>query len=260
MTNPAWRRLAPGRGVARSDRDSVPATQNTRRRKAARDGDGVPDEWTFQFVLDYAVQKSYLLPVPSGRPIEFDRAAALETAVDLFRSKGFEQLPIEELTEAMGIGRGSLYAAFGSKRDLYLEALNAFADRALAGLRSTLIDGPSPLGSLRAFLGMWPRMAESACGKGCFVTNALIEKAQHDPEVARITGRFLREEELLLRGLLADAQERGELPSKRDVAAIARTIATARLGVTIQSRLGTDAARIQSIVDGILLLLDPSDS
>lgn len=197
----------------------------------------------------------YLRAVPQGRPIEFDRAAALTTAMELFRTHGYEQLPIETLTEAIGIGRGSLYAAFGSKRELYLEALNSFVDRALAWYRATLLDAPgSPLDALRSFLAKWPAMAESSCGRGCFVTNSLIEKGQSDPEVARVVNRFLREEEILLRGVLTEAAERGELPPGRDPAALARLIANARLGVTLQARLGTDTHRIQSIVDGILIL------
>jgi TetR/AcrR family transcriptional repressor of nem operon len=176
--------------------------------------------------------------------------------MELFRTHGYEQLPIETLTDAMGIGRGSLYAAFGSKRELYLEALNAFVDRALAWYRSTLLDVPgSALTSVRGFVAKWSAIAESSCGRGCFVTNSLIEKSQADPEVARIVSRFLREEEILLRGVLSEAVEKGELPVGRDPATLARAIANARLGLTLQARLGADPQRVQSIIDGVLLLL-----
>ncbi|WP_159715897.1 TetR/AcrR family transcriptional regulator, partial [Geminicoccus flavidas] len=65
---------------------------------------------------------------PRGRPRAFDREAALAKATRLFWLKGYEATSISDLTEAMGIGSPSLYAAFGSKEALYLEALRYYAD------------------------------------------------------------------------------------------------------------------------------------
>ncbi|WP_155737462.1 TetR/AcrR family transcriptional regulator, partial [Agrobacterium tumefaciens] len=61
-----------------------------------------------------------------ARPREFDRDAALEKALRVFWSKGFAATSTDDLREAMGIGRQSLYGAFGDKRKLYLEALDAY--------------------------------------------------------------------------------------------------------------------------------------
>src|SRR3954467_7018846 len=63
-----------------------------------------------------------------GRPRAFDRTVALGQATTLFWSKGFEATSIADLTQAMGIGAPSLYAAFGSKEALYAEALRHYAE------------------------------------------------------------------------------------------------------------------------------------
>ncbi|SFB61566.1 transcriptional regulator, TetR family [Rhizobium sp. NFR07] len=68
-----------------------------------------------------------ILPASSrGRPRKFDRVAALAAAMRLFWIKGYEATSVADLTEAMGIGVKSLYAAFGSKDELYAEALKYY--------------------------------------------------------------------------------------------------------------------------------------
>lgn len=174
-----------------------------------------------------------------GRPREFDRAEALSRAMEAFWSKGYEQTQIDDLVEAMSIGRGSMYAAFGDKRSLYLEALDAFIERVSRAMRDRLLSGPgTPLQQLRAFIESWPALGADASSRGCFLTNSLIERGAHDPDVAQRAARTLRAEEMLYRGIIDEAVERAELPPGTDAGMIARAIVNARLGLTLQVRLG----------------------
>ena len=68
-------------------------------------------------------------PAPRGRPRGFDPEAALDVAMRLFWEKGYDATSISDLTEAMGIGAPSLYAAFGSKDELYQKALESYGSR-----------------------------------------------------------------------------------------------------------------------------------
>jgi TetR/AcrR family transcriptional repressor of nem operon len=61
-----------------------------------------------------------------ARPREFDRDVVLETAMDVFWCKGFEGTSIQDLVEATGVNRGSLYGAFGDKETLFAEALDYY--------------------------------------------------------------------------------------------------------------------------------------
>lgn len=191
-----------------------------------------------------------------GRPREFDRSAALKSAMEVFWRQGFEATQVEDLVEAMGIGRGSMYAAFGDKRSLYLEALEAFVAGIAGWYRDkVLAPGSDPLDNLRGMIARWPEVACSAEKKGCFLTNSLIERGASDPDVAAIARRTLRGEEMLYRGVLGEAQERGRLGKDKDVGMIARAIVNARLGVTLQARLGGAAEGAQAAAAATLALL-----
>ena len=192
-----------------------------------------------------------------GRPREFDRAEALQKAMDVFWTRGYESTQVEDLLEAMGIGRGSMYAAFGDKRSLYLEALQAFCDQAIAFYRTKILTGPkTPIENLRSFISGWGDMIDNGRGRGCFISNALIEKSGTDEDVARLTSNAIKGEELLLRGVLSEAQENGQLDARKDPASLARAIVNARLGVTIQARLGASSAGVRGASEAMLALLE----
>src|ERR1700750_1547259 len=78
-----------------------------------------------------------------GRPRAFDREAALEAAMLLFWRKGFAAASINDLCEAMGVRSPSLYAAFGSKEALYLEAIERYARTIGDALWAQLAEAPT---------------------------------------------------------------------------------------------------------------------
>ncbi len=65
---------------------------------------------------------------PRGRPRSFDEREALERATQVFRSKGYDGVTIDDLVAGMGVGRPSLYSVFGDKRTLFLRVLRAYAE------------------------------------------------------------------------------------------------------------------------------------
>src|ERR1700761_2243502 len=92
-----------------------------------------------------------------ARPREFDRDVALDRAIGVFWANGFAATSTEDLTAAMGIGRQSLYNAFGDKRRLYLEALGAYQARSVGGHLARLNGPVSPLEGVRdLLLGLIP--------------------------------------------------------------------------------------------------------
>ena len=66
---------------------------------------------------------------PRGRPRSFDETGALEKATQVFWSKGYDGVTIDDLVAGMGVGRPSLYAVFGDKRAIFLRVLKAYAER-----------------------------------------------------------------------------------------------------------------------------------
>ncbi|HJS75619.1 MAG TPA: TetR/AcrR family transcriptional regulator, partial [Vicinamibacteria bacterium] len=128
-----------------------------------------------------------------GRPREFDRDEALDRAVQVFWSRGFERTSVEDLTDSMGIQRGSLYAAFGDKHQLFLAALDRYEERFYRDTLRFLEEGSPREGIRRVFQQV---VSDCACGggaKGCFITNTAVALAEDDPETAaRVWGNLLR--------------------------------------------------------------------
>src|SRR5882724_9224474 len=80
--------------------------------------------------------------VAAGRPREFDIEQALERALQVFWRKGYEGASLADLTDAMGINRPSLYAAFGNKEELFRKVVDRYADGPAAYARLAL-DAPT---------------------------------------------------------------------------------------------------------------------
>src|SRR3954471_1949629 len=89
---------------------------------------------------------------PRGRPRSFDETGALEKATQVFWSKGYDGVTIDDLVAGMGVGRPSLYAIFGDKRTLFLRVLRAYAETKGARAAKALLSPRTLRDSLAAFL------------------------------------------------------------------------------------------------------------
>src|SRR5579884_1444892 len=89
---------------------------------------------------------------PRGRPRSFDEREALEKAIQVFWSKGYDGVTIDDLVDGMGVGRPSLYAVFGDKRTLFLRVLRAYAEKKGARAAKALLSPKGLRDSLASFL------------------------------------------------------------------------------------------------------------
>lgn len=136
----------------------------------------------------------------SGRPREFDPEAAVLQAVDVFWTKGYEGASLDDLTEALGISRPSLYAAFGDKRGLFLAALDAY-NRTFSGKALNAFEAEFSLKmAVRAFFETALETATRTSGpRGCMIGQAATSSVY---EVEGV-GDKLRAMTLRARGHLA---------------------------------------------------------
>src|SRR3954468_16589639 len=111
------------------------------------------------------------------RPREFDRDQALRHAMTVFWEHGYEATSTDELLRAMGIGRQSMYDAFGDKRRLYLEALERYETEAGAELFGRMARAPSPLAALSDHVLSIAEGTPRELSRGCFFVNATTELA-----------------------------------------------------------------------------------
>ena len=107
---------------------------------------------------------------PRGRPRSFDESAALEKAIQVFWSKGYDGVTIDDLVAGMGVGRPSLYSVFGDKRTIFLRVLHAYAERKGALAAEALLSPPTLRDSLASFLRYAVTSAtEEGSASGCLL-------------------------------------------------------------------------------------------
>lgn len=153
--------------------------------------------------------------------IRFDRDAALDAAAALFWRKGFDCASIQDLEIATGLGRGSLYNAFGDKEALFLAALERYAETVSAPLLRHL-ETPDIRAGLEAMLAeLVARIDRTETPPGCLVTNTCIAAAGASAVERFIVAR-LRAMERALETAFAQARDDGQLAQDADPRALAR--------------------------------------
>jgi TetR/AcrR family transcriptional repressor of nem operon len=191
-------------------------------------------------VIDQSFQIRYKILVV-GRPRQFDKERALSAATELFWLHGYESASIAMLLSEMEINRQSAYGAFGDKRSLFLQALQTYAARVGGTIRQGLSDRTiSPLARVRRFLQSLGDMCQVTDGKGCLITNTIVEVGPHDAEVRDLVTMMMRNAERWLCEALREAIETGELPATADPKRLARFLLTIMQGALVLSKTGLD--------------------
>lgn len=193
-----------------------------------------------------------------ARTKEFDPDAALQSALELFWRRGYEATSMADLVEQLGIGRASLYATFGNKRELYLKALDRYNGQRDPGLLRELSQPGPALPAVRTVVRRFA--AESSTDElrlsGCFVTNTATELGTHDPAAARRVEASWNHIETLLHSALTRAQAQGELPADRDPRMLARMLLVLMQGMRVVGKASQDPNRARDAAEQALTLLD----
>lgn len=185
-----------------------------------------------------------------GRPRVFDREQALAAAMHLFWQHGFEGTSMAQLTEAMRINPPSLYAAFGSKDNLYRETLRHY----LAEYGRLLIEALNAEEEGRQAIHHMLRTAAvlftgTSHPLGCMVSNAAVHCAAENTGLAKLLTQHRTHARDLIRARLAQAQQAGELSSTADIPHLATYFAMVIQGMALQARDGADRATLEQLAD-----------
>lgn len=191
------------------------------------------------------------------RTIEFDRQEVLFKAMALFNEKGYTASSVQNLLDAMALNRGSLYAAFGDKRTLYLEALDLYEQLAVDGFEAFLSTGDSPLENIRAFFDIaFLGLTEEQVRAGCLFVNTIVEMTDIDQDLVVAAGSKLNRLEEALEKALKRAQEIGELGSDKDPVVLSRFLGTTIKGLRITCKETQDKEMIRSIIEAALSVIE----
>ncbi len=175
-------------------------------------------------------------PCALGRPREFDEDEALTAIMGVFWAKGFEGTSLSDLVAATGLKKGSLYAAFGDKRAMYLKAL-ALYDRIWIDAAARRLSGDgAPLSRIEAFL---QAASSKDDGRGCFLCNAAIDQASGDPDASRLVQASLGRLEAAVADAVMEVYGSGDRVAPADTARReARHLMSVYFGLRVLARSG----------------------
>jgi TetR/AcrR family transcriptional repressor of nem operon len=175
-----------------------------------------------------------VLPVKTmARPREFDIDEALEKAMQLFWTKGYEASSMTDLTWAMGLNKGSLYAAFGSKHDLFVSAIKRYLEQDRAVFLENF-GGTAPLkDAIRTHLTVYVGTFHKGVlvPRGCLAVNSLAELAARDEVVAQLINRHIQGAVSFLTDRIKMEQASGLLQTKKDARTLAELVVVVELGL-----------------------------
>lgn len=192
-----------------------------------------------------------------GRPRSFDAEQVLEQAMHVFWTKGYDGAGITDLEAATGLGRQSLYGAFGDKRALFLRVVDFyFANVLEPGFVAVLDAKGSGRANIERIFAGWQMVASAPDFHGCLVGNTATHMKSQDDEIAEVLRRKLR----LLEDAFARAIERGiddgEIRACIDPRTTARALLTFAQGLSVIAQVNKDPAFVANIVDAARRLLD----
>ena len=192
-----------------------------------------------------------------ARPREFDVETALDSAMQVFWSKGYETASVDDLCEATGLSRSSLYATFGDKRNLLLESLSHYVQKGDERIGNALLRKIPFRDALSDLLHDFIDAIVAGPGRrGCFIGNCAAEIARQDrTAMAHIRDALACNEAFFRAGLIA-GKKRGELPSDADVVALARVLTASIQGLRLVGKANPDRAALEDIAMVMLRCLD----
>jgi AcrR family transcriptional regulator len=174
-----------------------------------------------------------------GRPRSFDERDALEKATQVFWSKGYDGVTIDDLVAGMGVGRPSLYAVFGDKRKIFLRVLKAYAERKGASAAKALFSTQSFRDSIAGFLRFAVESAtKEGSAPGCLLM--CVAPLVDDAEVRQFLKDALAGGVALVERRFRDGVDAGEIPSGFPVAVRAIQVTDFARGLTMRAHIGTE--------------------
>ncbi len=186
----------------------------------------------------------------------FDLDDAVDRAQKVFWAKGYEATSLSDLTTSMGINKGSLYNAFGSKKELFTRALLKYdRDNGQKNLKqlAAIEDPVEAIATL--FDGLIAQSVSDTDKKGCLLINTALDLPNHEDDIREMVSTALGDFELFFERLITRGQERGTVPEAINATETAKSLLALVVGLRVLARGVFDADGLQAIKNDALRLI-----
>ncbi|MCG3043371.1 TetR/AcrR family transcriptional regulator [Streptomyces sp. S1A] len=197
-----------------------------------------------------------------ARPRTFDEERALDAAMRTFWEKGYEATSTQDLCEATGLGRSSVYNTFRSKHDLFERALARYIDT-MTSAQVAILENPGRTAADRV-RDLLARIVENETeyrtegrSMGCLTVNTTVELAARDARVAGILERHTARRLVALQAAMEAGRRDGSITSARTPEALARFVDAAIGGMRVSGQGGADRAALESVAEVVMDALTP---
>lgn len=191
-----------------------------------------------------------------ARAREFDKETVLEKAMCLFRRRGYEATSVQEITEATGLSRSSLYDTFGGKNALYMASLDHYIRFGEKGVHDVLADGGSKREAIKTVLDNIVEEIVANPQVGCFAVDATTELAAHQEDVNTVVSRSITRNTEALVAAIRTGQRQGDIRTTNDPRAIAEFLMNTIQGLRVTGKTTHDRRVLENIVNLALSVLD----
>ncbi|RLA14290.1 MAG: TetR family transcriptional regulator [Gammaproteobacteria bacterium] len=161
------------------------------------------------------------------RQREFDPNEALQTAIELFWEKGYYDSSVDEVVKRSGVAKYGIYGTFGTKRELFMKALNQYAGDRHRDIQRPIRNPDASLPEIRAFFRQAPGMlTQENTRRGCLICNTGVELGNRDAEINAFVNDFFSDIARVMQGCLERSIVKGQIAAPEDVAGLATYLAT----------------------------------
>lgn len=185
--------------------------------------------------------------MPSGRTRQFDIDEALDRALEVFWTRGYEGATLPELTRAMGINRPSLYAAFGNKEQLFRKALDRYQTGPMSFLTEALRKPTARVVAEAIFSGFVRMQRDRDKARGCLIVSGALAAGEEAETVRRDLAQLRQAIVKTLRERFKQAIHEGDLPAGTDCSTLARYTATLLGGLAVQAASGATEKELRLV-------------